>query len=62
MTNILGEIGNLASQGPDMVLQGLAMLVDMVGEGTEWSGEQVAKLGELEEKLADKLRSLRDNP
>lgn len=59
MTNIIGELGNLASQGPDMLLQGIATLIDMVGEGTEWTGEQVAKLGELEEKLADKVRSLR---
>jgi hypothetical protein len=59
MTNILGEIGNLASQGPDMMLQAMSTLIDMVGEGTEWTGEQVAKLGELEEKLAAKVQSLK---
>lgn len=62
MTNFLGELGNLASQGPDMMLQGLSMLIDTVGEGTEWTGEQVAKLGELEEKLAAKVKSLKGDP
>lgn len=59
MTNILGEISNLAGQGPDMMLQAMSTLIDMVGEGTEWTGEQVTKLGELEEKLADKVKSLK---
>lgn len=59
MTNILGELGNLASMGPDALLTALSTVIDMVGEGTEWSGEQVTKLGELEEKLADKVRSLK---
>jgi hypothetical protein len=59
VTNILGELGNLASQGPDMLLQAMATLIDMVGEGTEWTGEQIDKLGELEGKLADKIRSLK---
>jgi len=59
VTNILGELGNLASQGPDMLLQGLSTLVDMIGEGTEWTGEQIDKLGELEQALAAKISSLK---
>jgi hypothetical protein len=42
-----------------MMLQAMSTLIDMVGEGTEWTGEQVAKLGELEEKLAAKVQSLK---
>lgn len=59
MTNILGELGNLASAGPDVVLTALETVINAIGEGTEWTGEQIAKLGELEEQLASKVGSLR---
>jgi hypothetical protein len=59
MTNILGELGNLAEAGPEVVLQALSAVVNAIGEGTEWTGEQIAKLGELEEQLASKMQSLK---
>lgn len=58
MTDILGQLGNLAGMGPDVILEVLATTIDAIGTGTEWSGDQVARLGELEQALADKIRSL----
>jgi hypothetical protein len=59
MANVLGNLQNLVKMGPDVVIQGLAGLIDGVGTGTEWSGEQVDRLGELEQQLADSIRQLR---
>jgi hypothetical protein len=59
MANVLGSVENLVKMGPDVVIQGLAGLIDGVGTGTEWTGEQVDKLGELEQQLADSIRQLR---
>lgn len=53
MSNILGRLTELAEQGPEMMLDALSMLIDMIGEGTEFSGEQVERLGQLERRLAD---------
>lgn len=59
MANVLGNLQNLVKMGPDVVIQGLAGLIDGVGTGTEWTGEQVDRLGELEQQLADSVRQLR---
>lgn len=54
----LGDLTGLLSAGPDMMLQILAMVIDGIGTGTEWTGDQVARLGELQQQLADKIASL----
>jgi hypothetical protein len=59
MANLLGDLQKLVGMGPDMLIQGLAGLIDGVGTGTEWTGEQVDRLGELEQRLADSIRQLR---
>jgi hypothetical protein len=61
MADLLGSVENLVNMGPEMVIQGLAGLIDGVGTGTEWTGEQVDKLGELEQQLADQVRHLKGN-
>jgi hypothetical protein len=58
-TNVLGNLENLLKMGPDALIQGLAGLIDGVGSGTEWTGEQVDRLGELEQQLADSIRRMR---
>ena len=57
-TNLLGSLENVLKMGPDALIQALAGLVDGVGTGTEWTGEQIDKLGELEQQLADSIRQL----
>ena len=55
----LGDLTNLLGMGPDMILQVMATLVDAVGTGTEWTGEQIDRGGELAQQLADRIRALR---
>lgn len=54
----LDSLTGLLGAGPDMMLQVLAMVIDGIGTGTEWTGDQVARLGELQQQLADKIASL----
>jgi hypothetical protein len=61
MADLLGSVENLVNKGPEMMIQGLAGLIHGVGAGTEWTGEQVDKLGELEQELADQVRQLKGN-
>jgi hypothetical protein len=60
MTDILGKLGGLADLGTDALLAGMATLIDGLGKGTEWTGEQIEKLGELEQQLAGVARMARD--
>jgi hypothetical protein len=62
MTDILAgltKVADLVDLGHDALLTVLAEIIDGIGTGTEWTGEQIDRLGELEGKLADKLRALR---
>lgn len=59
MSDILGNLGGLAGMGKDALLTVLEEVINAVGEGTEWTGEQIDRLGELEEMLAAKVASLK---
>jgi len=62
MTDLLGRLSNikdLFSMGGDAVIELLAMIVDGLGTGTEFSGEQLDRLGELAQQLADKVRAMK---
>lgn len=56
MTDILGRLGDLAGLGKDALIQVLSGVIDALGQGTEFSGEQIAQLGELQQRLADIIR------
>lgn len=65
MTDALGKIpgleqlAGLADMGGDALLTVLSGVVEALGQGTEFTGEQIDKLGELQQQLADKVASLR---
>lgn len=59
MANILSGIENLGDMGKDAVLSVLETAIDAVGEGMEWTGDELAKLGELAEKLSAKVDALK---
>jgi len=59
MADLVENVENLVNMGPEMLMKGLAGIIDGVGTGTEWTGEQVDKLGELEQQLADNVRNLK---
>lgn len=60
MTDLFGRLAGLANTGPEVALQLLGMVIDGLGVGTEWSGEQLDQLGELTQQLADKVRGIKD--
>lgn len=59
MSDILGRLTGLAGTGPEIILEVLATVIDGVGTGEEWSGEQLDRLGELTQTLADKIRGVK---
>jgi hypothetical protein len=56
LTDILGRLGDLAGFGKDALIEMLGGIIDALGQGTEFSGDQLARLGELEQKLGDLIR------
>lgn len=59
MTDILNRLGDFAGMGRDALITVLAAAVDALGEGTEFTGEQIDRLGEIEGRLADMMRRAR---
>ena len=55
----VSDIAGLMSLGGDALIEVLAGLVDGIGTGVEFSGEQLDTLGELFEKGADKIRAMK---
>lgn len=56
----VNQVSDLLDKGGDAVLTVLAELINGLGQGTEFTGEQVSRLGELEQQLAQKVEQLRD--
>lgn len=55
----MDQLIGLTEMGADALLTLLSSAIDAVGQGTEWTGEQIDRLGELEGQLADKIRSMK---
>lgn len=60
MTDIIGRLASLGTIGPEIALQVLGTVIDGIGTGTEWSGEELDRLGELTQQLADKVRGIQE--
>lgn len=60
MSDILSRLAGLAGTGPEIMLEVLATVVDGLGTGAEFSGEQLDRLGELTQTLADKIRGAKE--
>jgi predicted metal-dependent hydrolase len=59
MSDIIDRLRGLTSLGPELALELIATVIDGIGTGTEWSGEQLDQLGELAQQLADKVRGVK---
>jgi hypothetical protein len=59
MSDIMGRLAGLAGTGPEIMLEVLATVIDGLGTGEEWTGEQLDRLGELTQQLADKVRGVK---
>lgn len=53
------DVAGLFSLGGDAIIEVLAGIVDGLGTGTEFTGEQLDRLGELGQQLADKVRDMK---
>ncbi len=60
MSDIISRLAGLGSMGPELAMQLMGLIIDGVGVGTEWSGEQLDQLGELTQQLADKVRGIKE--
>jgi hypothetical protein len=58
----ISDIAGLRSLGGDALIEVLAGIVDGIGTGVEFTGEQLDTLGELFEKGADKIRAMQSGP
>jgi hypothetical protein len=59
MSDIIGRLASLGSLTPEIMLQMLGMVLDGIGTGEEWAGENLDALGELTQQLADKVRGVK---
>lgn len=60
MSDIIGRLASLGSLTPEIAFQILGTVLDGIGTGTEWSGEELDRLGELAQELADKIRGIKE--
>lgn len=58
MSEIFGRLASLGALTPEIAMQLLGMMIDAVGTGEEWTGDNLAELGRLTEQLADKIRGV----
>ena len=58
MSDIIGRLASMGTIGPELMLQLLGMILDGIGTGEEWAGENLDALGELTQQLADKVRGI----
>jgi hypothetical protein len=58
VSDIIGRLASLGSMGPEITLQVIGMVIDALGTGEEWSGQNLEQLGVLTEQLADKVRGI----
>ena len=59
MSDIIGRLAGLGALTPEIMMQLLGMMIDAVGTGEEWAGENLDQLGELTQQLADKVRGVK---
>ena len=60
MSDIMGRLASLGTMTPELMLQMLGMILDGIGTGTEWSGEELDRLGEMVQQLGDKVRGVQE--
>lgn len=60
MSDIIGRLASLGTMGPELTLQLLGVILDGIGTGEEWAGENLDQLGELTQQLADKVRGIKE--
>lgn len=57
---ILSRFMSLGAFTPEMTLQIIGLVIDGMGTMTEWSGEELDRLGEMVQELADKVKGVKE--
>lgn len=60
MTDFLSRFASLGTMTPEITLQIIGMVIDGIGTGEEWTGENLDQLGKLTSQLADKIRGIKE--
>jgi hypothetical protein len=60
LSDIMGRLASLGTFTPELTLQLIGMVIDGMGTMTEWSGEELDRLGEMTQELADKVRGVKE--
>ena len=60
MSDIIGRLASMGTLGPEIILQIMGMIIDGIGTGEEWAGENLEQLGDLTQQLADKVRGIKE--
>ena len=61
MSDIISRLAGIGALTPELILQMLGMIIDAVGTGEEWAGDNLTQLGQLTEQLADKVRGIKES-
>lgn len=59
MSDIIARLAGLGALTPEIMMQLLGMMIDAVGTGEEWTGDNLAQLGALTKQLADKIEGVK---
>lgn len=59
MSDILARLGAMGTLAPEVMLQLLGAVIEAIGTGEEWAGDELAALGDLTQKLAEKVQGLK---
>lgn len=59
-SDMIKRLASMGTMTPEIALQILGMVIDGVGTGTEWTGENLDQLGEMTQQLADKVRGVKE--
>lgn len=57
---LLGRFMEIGKFTPEMTLQIIGLVIDGMGTMTEWSGEELDRLGEMTQELADKIKGVKE--
>lgn len=63
MEEVQGMLSRFMALGaftPEITLQMIGMVIDGTGTMTEWSGEELDRLGELIQELAEKIKGVKE--
>jgi hypothetical protein len=59
VSDIIGRLASLGTMTPEIMLEVLGMVIDSIGTGEQFAGENLDRLGELTRQLAAKVEGVK---